>query len=122
MKQLIGSLLVVGLLAMAPVMAQDCDGPTVGPAPCVEDATAPPKELCLGSHACGDVVYQQSFPWAPSQAWFVQATTEVDGYLVSVVVGPCMPGWDCPALYWQAFDALRVEGLKATRVLRFEAQ
>lgn len=88
-----------------------------------------PKELCLNKElGCAPVFYSiiewsstsgSVFGPTPQTPWFAVAVSHVSGYPVIGVAGPCMSNWQCPAIYEQAYDDMRLRSLIAQRALRW---
>ncbi|MFZ1327017.1 MAG: hypothetical protein WAT67_13545 [Candidatus Contendobacter sp.] len=114
--------IALGLIALslsAVAAAQTCTGP--GPCAAPIDLSAP-TELCLSAAlGCAPVAYQRIDGLVPGMppAWFVVAYSSVQGYPVASVAGPCLPGWECPALAAEAFERLRVNALIGQRAIRW---
>lgn len=115
--------LCFGLSLSAAAAAQTC----TGPGPCTDPAPAPsaPPTLCLSAAlGCSPVIYQR-MDWPSAAAgpdmpsWFVAAFATVQGYPVAAIAGPCLPGWECPALAAEAFDRLRIHALVGQRAVRW---
>lgn len=126
MKKLLVSLMLsVSSLAYA--------GPCAGPAfPCADSPpveptpTTAPSELCIAG-SCAPIVYlKQVYPGTtPGPAepgYFVLAFSSVAGYPVVGWQGPCLPAWDCPAIYVGAYNDLYNQATRVNRVMRFDAE
>ena len=117
---------VLSAFAAPSVFAQTC----AGPGPCTNPAPTPsaPAALCLSAAlGCAPVIYQR-LDWPAAAAghdaasWFVAAFSTVRGYPVAAIAGPCLPGWECPALAAEAFERLRVDSLVGQRAVRWERE
>ena len=108
---------------------EDCQGTSVGPAPCVPRWICPvsppatpetpvgPSVMCLGPAGCFPVTYKEI------DGGFVIAESVIPaGYPVIGWAGPCFfeRGETCPDLGNQAFSDLRMNALRIHRGLRYE--
>lgn len=127
------SILLAALLAAAsvPAVAGTCAGPAfcdstpADPSPPVAEPGHGPGQLCLSAESgCVPIVYLKQVVPGPAAGpaappYFALALSSVDGYPVLGWAGPCLSGWECPAIYDAAYADLRAVALKARRNIRY---
>jgi hypothetical protein len=99
----------------------DSTGVCTGPGDCTATTVLDkPTQLCVNAEfGCTYVYYVQEDYRGEGAAWFALAQSTVQGYPVIGSAGPCLLNEDCPNIYRQAYDALRMNALAVNRAMRF---